>query len=55
MSRHSLAALACVAFLTSGLSASDVVINEVFYDPEGSDTGLEFIEIMNCEIGRAHV
>lgn len=27
---------------------SRLVINEVLYDPEGSDTGLEFVEIMNC-------
>ncbi|MBD3368675.1 MAG: hypothetical protein GF405_10980 [Candidatus Eisenbacteria bacterium] len=48
MSRHTMAALVCVALFTSVLSASELVINEVFYDPEGSDTGLEFIEIMNC-------
>ncbi|MBD3368280.1 MAG: hypothetical protein GF405_08965 [Candidatus Eisenbacteria bacterium] len=48
MSRNTSAALVCVAFFTSVLSASELVINEVFYDPDGSDTGLEFIEIMNC-------
>jgi Lamin Tail Domain len=26
---------------------SDIVINEVFSDPEGSDTGLEFVELYN--------
>jgi len=25
-----------------------VVINEVLYDPEGTDTGLEFVELLNC-------
>ena len=29
-------------------AVAQVVINEVLYDPEGSDTGLEFVEIMNC-------
>jgi hypothetical protein len=29
-------------------SFAQVVINEVLYDPEGSDTGLEFVELMNC-------
>lgn len=29
-------------------AVAEVVINEVLYDPEGSDTGLEFVEIMNC-------
>jgi hypothetical protein len=33
--------------LTQNASA-EVVINETLYDPEGSDTGLEFVEIMNC-------
>lgn len=27
---------------------AQVVLNEVLYDPEGADTGLEFVEIMNC-------
>ncbi len=27
---------------------SHVVINEILYDPEGSDTGLEFVELVNC-------
>lgn len=47
MTRHLLAALLCVALSTCA-RASDIVINEVLYDPEGSDTGLEFIELMNC-------
>jgi len=29
-------------------AAAHVVINEVLYDPEGADSGLEFVEIMNC-------
>lgn len=29
------------------LSAQDVVINEVLYDPDGADTGLEWIELYN--------
>jgi len=29
-------------------ASAQVVINEVLYDPEGSDTGLEFVELMNC-------
>lgn len=28
--------------------AASVVINEVLYDPDGPDTGLEFVEIVNC-------
>lgn len=31
----------------------DVVLNEILYDPEGSDTGREFVEIMNCGPGGA--
>lgn len=36
--------LACPA----GPGLAGVVINEVLYDPEGPDTGLEFVELMNC-------
>ena len=34
--------------LRGGTAAAQVVINEVLYDPEGSDTGLEFVELLNC-------
>jgi hypothetical protein len=34
--------------LPSGPALAGVVINEVLYDPEGADTGLEFVEVMNC-------
>jgi len=37
-----------VALPVQADGSSDIVINEVLYDPEGSDTGLEFVEIMNC-------
>jgi hypothetical protein len=40
--------LALLAVVASSCPGAEVVINEVFYDPEGSDTGLEFVEIMNC-------
>jgi hypothetical protein len=29
-------------------ACAQIVINEVLYDPEGSDTGCEFVEIANC-------
>jgi hypothetical protein len=47
----------CVASLASVLvvlaafvpqSVAQVIINEVHYDPDGSDTGLEFVELLNC-------
>ncbi len=46
-------ALACVASLSSLCAAlspsfAAVVVNEVLYDPDGPDTGLEFVEIANC-------
>ncbi|MFH1502375.1 MAG: lamin tail domain-containing protein [Candidatus Eisenbacteria bacterium] len=43
-------ALVCLVFLCLSPShaVSQVVVNEVLYDPEGSDTGLEFVEIANC-------
>ena len=31
-----------------GAARAQVVINEVLYDPEGPDTGLEFVELLNC-------
>ncbi len=34
--------------LLSSPCVAGVVINEVLYDPEGTDTGLEFVEILNC-------
>jgi len=40
--------VAVAAVPVPAAASSDVVINEVLYDPEGSDTGLEFVEIMNC-------
>ena len=27
---------------------AQVVLNEVLYDPEGADTGYEFVEVLNC-------
>ena len=32
----------------SGRAAAQVVINEVLYDPDGGDTGREFVELLNC-------
>ncbi len=32
----------------AGTAAAQVVINEVLYDPEGADSGLEFVELLNC-------
>ncbi len=29
-------------------AGAQVVVNEVLYDPEGADTGLEFVELLNC-------
>lgn len=37
--------------LTFPDAEAQVAINEVFYDPEGADSGLEFVEIMNCGHG----
>jgi len=34
--------------LHAGTAAAQVVINEVLYDPEGADSGLEFVELLNC-------
>lgn len=34
--------------LTAVPSIAQVVINEVLYDPDGPDTGLEFVELRNC-------
>jgi hypothetical protein len=42
------AVFACVSFSPSGTAALPVVVNEVLYDPAGSDTGLEFAELFNC-------
>ncbi len=39
--------LLLVLFVLTPCSAS-IVINEVLYDPEGPDTGLEFVELLNC-------
>ncbi len=40
--------LAVLSLVLSGPARAQVVINEVLYDPDGSDTGYEFIEIANC-------
>ncbi|MFH1311855.1 MAG: lamin tail domain-containing protein [Candidatus Eisenbacteria bacterium] len=46
----SLAALVFLA-LSSDIGAEPrVVINEVLYDPDGSDTGYEFAELFNCAL-----
>jgi len=37
-----------VALALAGQARGQVAINEVLYDPEGPDAGLEFVEIMNC-------
>jgi hypothetical protein len=43
------AAVALSAVLALAPTAStSVVINEVLYDPEGPDTGHEFVELVNC-------
>jgi hypothetical protein len=42
-----LAPLCWFSAVPSPASAA-VVINEVLYDPDGADTGLEFVEIVNC-------
>jgi hypothetical protein len=34
--------------LSPGQAYAQVAINEVLYDPEGPDTGHEFVEIVNC-------
>src|SRR6185503_16128437 len=39
-------AISIAAYLSSPASA-DLVLNEVLYDPEGSDEGLEFVELWN--------
>ncbi|MCK4513081.1 lamin tail domain-containing protein, partial [bacterium] len=39
---------AAVFALSTCSAAAQVVINEVLYDPEGGDTGLEFVELLNC-------
>jgi len=43
----SVAAVAFLLVVVHPLEAQ-VVLNEVLYDPAGPDTGLEFVEIMNC-------
>jgi hypothetical protein len=39
---------AAMCLLLARPSLAQVVINEILYDPEGSDTGLEFVELLNC-------
>lgn len=45
------AAALLLAGAAAGPARSGVVLNEIFYDPDGADTGLEFVEIMNCGPG----
>jgi hypothetical protein len=40
-----------LAFVETCRSGPQVVINEVFYDPAGSDGGLEFVELFNAGKG----
>ncbi|MBD3349329.1 MAG: hypothetical protein GF400_09080 [Candidatus Eisenbacteria bacterium] len=40
--------LASIVLLSCSPAGADVVINEVLYDPDGPDTGLEFVELLNC-------
>lgn len=40
--------LVTLSLLASGPADAQIVINEVLYDPDGSDTGLEFAELSNC-------
>ena len=35
-------------FISIFIMAQDVVINEVLYDPEGADSGYEWIELFNA-------
>ncbi len=40
---------AVTLFLYAPLTCcADVVINEILYDPDGGDSGYEFVELMNC-------
>jgi hypothetical protein len=47
-SRVSHSVLLPLVLALPGGAFGQAVINEVLYDPEGSDAGLEFVEIMNC-------
>jgi hypothetical protein len=40
--------LLVLALLFPSVALPQVVLNEILYDPEGSDTGLEFVEVANC-------
>ncbi len=40
-----------IILLISSISYSQVVINEILYDPTGTDTGLEWIELKNIGAG----
>ena len=44
----SLTILALLLLAAPRPARSQVVINEVLYDPDGPDTGHEFVEILNC-------
>ncbi|MCD4691060.1 lamin tail domain-containing protein, partial [bacterium] len=43
-----LCCLLSLPLLCPGFAHAAIVINEVLYDPEGADTGLEFVELLNC-------
>jgi hypothetical protein len=38
---------ACLWLAAAGSSSANLIINEVLYDPEGPDDGLEFVELFN--------
>jgi hypothetical protein len=40
-------AILLVAILSSGRADADLLLNEVLYDPENADEGLEFVEVWN--------
>jgi len=42
------AATLSIVLAAAGSATAQVLINEVLYDPDGSDTGLEFVELLNC-------
>ena len=46
--RTALVFLSALGLLISSPCAASVLINEVLYDPDGPDTGLEFVELFNC-------
>ena len=42
--------LPCILLLFPSLAVSQILLNEVYYDHPGSDTGHEFIELMNVSM-----